>query len=167
MTTFLRITTKYLAAARLIGIGLLVSASLAGCISYQPAQMVPTINLSPEDMRLIDNSETGSGGIDFGLLAAFNESDSLINIEILPGVRVRGVNPGSPASSAGIQVGDVILAIDGLAVNDPDVLTVLEQQTITDSTFEFEVRRNTTVFLATVNARLQGSAVSTSGIVSN
>jgi membrane-associated protease RseP (regulator of RpoE activity) len=35
------------------------------------------------------------------------------------GVRVAGVSPGGPAAQAGIQVGDVIVEIDGAALADP------------------------------------------------
>jgi len=151
--------SSYLSAARFLGLVLVIATNLIACVSYEPAQLVPSISLSPEDMRLIDDATTSNNDIDFGLVTAVNESDSLVNIEILPGVRVRGVNSGSPASSAGIQVGDVILAVDGMPINDPDLLTTLEQQTVIDTTFEFEVRRNTTVFLATVVTRTQASDI--------
>jgi Do/DeqQ family serine protease len=38
------------------------------------------------------------------------------------GVLVKEVTPGSPAAQAGLRVGDVILAVDGHGIEDPDAL---------------------------------------------
>ncbi len=38
------------------------------------------------------------------------------------GVAISGVTPGGPAEKAGLKTGDVILQVDGKAVNDPNVL---------------------------------------------
>jgi len=40
-----------------------------------------------------------------------------------PGATVVDVGPGTPAAGAGIQVGDVIVALDNTQINDPDALS--------------------------------------------
>ncbi|MDD9890329.1 MAG: PDZ domain-containing protein [Gammaproteobacteria bacterium] len=130
---------------------LLASLQLAGCISYEPGILTPAITLSSEDISLTDAANENLK-IDFGLEAGLNESDSLLNIEILPGVRVRNVVTNGPAATAGIQVGDVILAIDDLDTNHPDAIEAL-QQTADSTSFEFRVQRDTTVFGTTVIGR--------------
>lgn len=131
---------------------LLASCLLTACISHEPRQLVPSISLSPENVTLTDNADTQrSAGVDFGLVGGINESDSLTNISVLPGIRVRSVVPGGAADRAGIRPGDVILSVDGDDSNHPDVLDALATATTQNRNFEFEVRRNTTVFLATLN----------------
>ncbi len=129
-----------------------ISAALASCMSSEPRELVPSITLSPELVSLT-GGETLASGLNFGMTTSVNESDSLTNIAVLPGVRVRSVTPNGAADLAGIRSGDVILEIDGREVNQPDAIDALAQQIDTAQTFDFQVRRNTTVFAATVNAR--------------
>ncbi|MEX0964502.1 MAG: PDZ domain-containing protein [Pseudohongiellaceae bacterium] len=133
---------------------LLLSATLlTGCVSYEPAKLVPALNLSAENISLPAANSNGAS-IDFGVQLGLNESDSLSNIEILPGVRVRGVSTNGAADTAGIQPGDIILSIDGTLTNHPDVVTALQQQTAGAQSMLFVVRRNTVVLEATVIPRI-------------
>ena len=126
---------------------------LGACISHEPRQLVPSINLSPETVSLSAGEPIGAG-LNLGMETTLNESDSLSNITVLPGVRVRSITPNGAADLAGLQAGDVILEIDGQAVNHPDVIAALAQQIGTASRFVLHVRRNTTVFETTLNARI-------------
>jgi membrane-associated protease RseP (regulator of RpoE activity) len=126
-------------------------ATLTACVSFEPRQRVPTLSLSPNNVMLADNNGAAqTPGFSFGLTGGINESDSLTNISVLPGIRVRAVAPGGAAERAGIRAGDVILSIDGADSNHPDVLDALALQTSEARQFAFEVRRNTTVFMASV-----------------
>lgn len=140
-------------SATLLCLGL----ALASCISSEPRALVPSITLSPETVSL-SNGEPVGAGLNFGMSTSLNESDSLSNIAILPGVRVRSVNPNGAAELAGIQAGDIILEIDGREINHPDLLEALAQQTGSASAFVLHVRRNTTVFETTLNARMISDA---------
>jgi serine protease Do len=131
-----------------------LSGLLQGCVSYEPAVLVPALTLSPEDVSLVSDRMTTAGALEFGLAVTTNESDSLANVEILPGIRIRTVNPNGPADAAGLQPGDIILAVNGLETNHPDALTALQQQAANDAPFLFKVRRNTVVFEATVQPRV-------------
>ncbi len=126
---------------------------LNSCVSYGPRVLVPSITLSPEELSFTTVESTAQESVDFGLQISANESDSLANIEILPGVRVRAVALNSAADSAGIQVGDIILSIDGMETNHPDVIDQLARQTKSAKEFTFTARRNTVVFEAKVTAR--------------
>ncbi|MBL4581633.1 MAG: PDZ domain-containing protein [Gammaproteobacteria bacterium] len=138
---------------RLSAFALLQLLLLTGCVSYEPAILVPALNLSAEDITLANTAEPSQTRIDFGVELVLNESDSLSNIEILPGVRVRGVSANGPADSAGIQLGDIILSINGTLTNHPDVVEAFQLQTPTSENTLFIVRRNTAVFEATVIPR--------------
>ncbi|MDT8398921.1 MAG: PDZ domain-containing protein [Pseudomonadales bacterium] len=134
---------------------------LQACVSYEPAQLVPSLTLSPEEITLASNGggNAPGKGVDFGLQVAVNESDSLSNLAVLPGVRVRAVTPNGAAAAAGIQVGDVILAIDDLETNQADVVQALALDTPEPRSFVFRLRRNTTVIAATVLARPAAGAL--------
>lgn len=134
---------------------ILLFAGLSACISHEARQLVPSLTLSPEVVTLSGESSrsTPGQGVNFGMVTAINESDSLTNITVLPGVRVRSVTPGAAVAIAGIRAGDVILAIDGRETNHPDLIDAIAMETASAQTFQFQVRRNTTVFDATVNAR--------------
>lgn len=138
---------------------LLGSALLAGCVSYEPRQLAPSIALSPEQLDLSQpDQRSGSGGVEFGLTVSTNESDSLFNIEVLPGVRVREVAPGGPADLAGLRAGDVVLSVNGTETNHPDTLDALSAQSTTGSAFTFRVRRGTAILESGVVARPRASA---------
>lgn len=133
----------------------LLTIILAGltcaCAVYEPARLVPAINLSPEQLAV---RQDGAGLlVDFGLEVAVNESDSLAAVEVLPGVRVVEVAVNGPADSAGIQAGDVILAIDEMETNSPDAMLAIQRMPPQDTSYEFSLRRNTTVLSASVNGR--------------
>ncbi len=54
-----------------------------------------------------------------GLEVALNEADDLASLDLQPGVRVVAVVPDGPADLAGVRVGDVLLEVDGVTVDDP------------------------------------------------
>ncbi|MFT4863139.1 MAG: serine protease Do [Pseudohongiellaceae bacterium] len=123
----------------------LLCGLLGACISYEPRLLPPAISFSAEQVSLTTPASSDRL-LDFGLQLSQNESDSLFNIEILPGVRVRAVSNNGPAASAGIQVGDVILRTNGLATDHPDAFNVLAQTEQSTPSYTLEVRRDTTVF---------------------
>jgi serine protease Do len=148
----LRKTAPNAAGIRLVLLGC-VSFVLTACVSTQPESLTPSISMSSEAINL-STETTNTQGYDFGLSAVLNESDSLSNIEILPGVRVRAVTDNAAAARAGIRVGDVILQVDGNDVNQPDTLDAIALQgSAQEKSFNFVLRRNTSVLQATVNAR--------------
>jgi serine protease Do len=162
-----KIMNKYRTAN--LPFGLFIKAALTtlacftvtACISYAPRTLAPALGMSPENFAV--NAATVAAplaaGVDFGFESAVNESDGLSNIAVLPGVRVRSVRAGGAAALAGIQTGDVVLAIDDIPTDHPDALARIALSTASQTEFAFEVRRDTTVFVATVVATpLPGTA---------
>ncbi len=127
-------------------------AVLSACISYEPRELPPAITFSAEQV-LLTTQAASDDLLDFGLQLSQNESDSLFNIEILPGVRVRAISANGPAASAGIQVGDVILRANGLVTDHPDAFNVLAQTEQSTPSYTLEVRRDTTVFETVLSPR--------------
>lgn len=131
--------------ARYLALGLL--AMLSACATHEPRQLVPSISLSPENvLSPVNTGEPRTGGVDFGMNVTVNESDSLVNVTVLPGVRVNTVRPGSPSDLAGILPGDVILRMGDQETNHPDTVDAIALATDTSRTYTVEVRRDTTVF---------------------
>ena len=129
---------------------ILLLPMLASCVSYEPAILLPAITLSADEVELVSTS--AGSGLDFGIDVSLNESDSLFNVEKLPGVRVRAVNANGPAANAGLEVGDVILRINGPQTDHPDTLLALQTNPADDNQYTLEVRRNTVVFEASLIA---------------
>ena len=129
----------------------LTALLMTSCITYEPAQLIPEITLSTEEVSFVEANHTDLV-VDFGMETSANESDSLLNLEVLPGVRVRSVALNGPADSAGIQAGDVILFINNLPTNEPDAVLAIQTQTQLES-YIFQIQRNTTVFEVTLYGR--------------
>lgn len=115
--------------------------TLGGCVTTEPVAVAPHINLSPETMSFADMA---TSRLDFGLQLTTNESDSLENLTVLPGLRVRSVRSGSTADLAGIRAGDVILSINEVETNAVDVFHALAQSDA--DVFRVRARRDTTVY---------------------
>ncbi|MGH7703945.1 MAG: M28 family peptidase [Gemmatimonadales bacterium] len=58
------------------------------------------------------------------------------------GLRLSGVRPGSPADSAGLRAGDLITAIDGTDVTDPQALTNALRRRRPGDVVEIRILRN-------------------------
>jgi serine protease Do len=121
---------------------------ICGCVSHIPATITPHINLSPENMQLAADSENS---IDFGMEVEGNESDTLDNLEVLPGVRIRSIQPAGAAEMTGLKRGDIILSINDIKTNHPDTIATIFETSKAEQ-FVFEVRRDTTVFETTIEA---------------
>ena len=133
---------------------LIIYLSLTGCISYDSALLVPSITMSTEDVTLQETRSGNSTQLNFGLDVGLNESDSLVNVEILPGVRVRNTTINGPAYLAGILAGDIILSVNDMNTDHPDALLAIQRQIDNRTEFTFKVRRNTTVFEATITGNV-------------
>ncbi len=128
---------------------------LAGC-STSPRLTIP--DPLPEAMAWARPGPEGTGKF-LGLKTAENDSGSLDALFFEPGVRVTRVTEDSPASRAGIALGDVVLEWNGTEVNDPVALDVVVQQSPLDTEVLAMIRRDDTVFQVPV--QLRSTAVGT------
>lgn len=127
--------------------------SLGACIRMEPRVTAPHINLSP-DVVFTQGQNDNSQALDFGLQVGANESDSLANLEVLPGVRVRSITANGAAAAAELKAGDVILSVNDVDTNHPDTFASLLQGVDVGTPVQIKVRRDTTVF----DTSLQGRA---------
>ena len=124
---------------------LLPTLALAACTAWEPLPIPPSL------LALEGVVEYASPtNIFFGVEVAPNESDSLDELEIRPGVRVVSVARDSPAGRAQIRVGDILLTWDGVPVNDPARLEMLRLGVEEDQSVAITLERGTAVLETTV-----------------
>jgi C-terminal processing protease CtpA/Prc len=92
-----------------------------------------------------------------GIEVAFNDSDSLESLDLQPGVRITSVDSGSPASEAGLLVGDVLLSLDAVPTDDPERLASLLRAVDAEREVVLELQRGDEVFAAPVTVRLRST----------
>jgi serine protease Do len=123
----------------------------ASCASTEPASVPPHVNPSPEKLELSSAAPPASALV--GIDTERNEGDSLDNLTVLPGVRIASVEPSGAAVAAGLRAGDVILSVDGVAVDDPDGFEATVARAEPGRSLRIEARRDTVVLEATVSVR--------------
>jgi len=122
----------------------------AGCTTTQPIPL-PRAFLGLEGV--VEEHQGAHGWL--GLEAAPNESASLEELEIRPGVRVTRIDPGSPAEEAGILPGDILLRFQGTPVNDPDRLESLLLGIRKETKVTLQVQRGTGVLAVDVRVKVR------------
>ncbi|MFT7670175.1 MAG: C-terminal processing protease CtpA/Prc [Planctomycetota bacterium] len=127
---------------------------LASC-STTPAYTIP--DPLPEALDWARPQSQDAGNF-LGLKTRENDGGSLDALFFEPGVRVVRVIENSPALTAGIEVGDVLLELDGSEVNDPAALEVLVQRSAAGVEVQAKVRREDTVFELPLTIRSKGSS---------
>ena len=126
--------------------GLRLATLLAALL---PACASTTVPVIPEPLpEALPWSVAAPAGAYLGLNVEENDSGSLDNLYFQPGVRVVSVLPSSPAATAGVQPGDVLLTFDGHEVNDPAALEALLAQAAGGQSARLQVQRADTVFEA-------------------
>lgn len=137
-------------AAAFVGI----VCALAACTTTVPLAPVP--EPLPEALEW---REAETDGVFLGLDTEENDTGSLDALFFKPGVRVVRVVENSPAAVAGIEPGDVVLAMDGDELNDPDALDALVHRHVAGDRLEFKVQRDDTVFSVPVMLAATGVGV--------
>jgi serine protease Do len=102
-----------------------------------PAQIVkPTVD------TLMRNGKVEHGRIGVSITDVTPENAKFFGDSTALGAVVSQVDPDSPGSKAGLQVGDVITAIDGQKVNDSGELQMIVEQKTPGTKIELTVLRN-------------------------
>lgn len=115
----------------------------AGCASA-PVRPVP--DPLPETLAWATAPAAEARGAFLGLKTRENDSGTLDALLFEPGVRVTRVVEGSPAEAAGIEVGDVLLSLDGERTDDSDTLDALVAKRTPGTSAALELQRGDAVF---------------------
>lgn len=81
------------------------------------------------------------------LLGAMQDLENFFHLKVNQGVLIQSVNPGSPAEKAGLRPGDILMAINGRAVDGrfPEQLPAIQRQIASAAaadTLHLEISRN-------------------------
>jgi len=116
---------------------------MVGAIGCTTVPLAPIPEPLPETLEWQAAGQTGAF---LGLKTEENDSGSLDALFFMPGARVTRVIENSPASAAGLRAGDIVLALDTQAVNDPAALDALVARGAPGTGVVLSVQRGDTVF---------------------
>jgi serine protease Do len=83
---------------------------------------IPTSMAKPIMASLLDSGKVARGWLGIAIQTVDTNLASAMGLEAAQGVLVSDVTPDSPAAKAGLRRGDVILTLDGKAMNDSSQL---------------------------------------------
>lgn len=92
--------------------------------------------------QLIANGRVHRGQLGVGVQALTSDLASGLGLKEVRGVLVNSVVPGSPADRAGLRNGDVVKAVDGHPVDDPNALRNRVATTAPDSQVKLSIVRD-------------------------
>ncbi|HEV2395056.1 MAG TPA: DegQ family serine endoprotease [Verrucomicrobiae bacterium] len=128
------------AEGRLIGIN---TAILSGSGGFQGVGFAVPVNMARYVMdRLITTGKVLRGYLGINIQEVTPDLATQFNLpEDSRGVLVGGVSPNSPAAKAGVEDGDVIIAVNGKKVRDPRNLQLVIAQTPPETRVNLQVLR--------------------------
>ncbi len=136
----------------MIGMNTIIWTEGAGSVGVGFAIPINTIKNIIKELK-----EHGKVNRDFWTGISIHSIDAGIakyyNLKNTSGVIVTKVESNSPAAKSGIQVGDVILEINGSKINNEDTIVYLLHQARTDDTLKLKIQRNNKPFF--VNLKLE------------
>jgi Do/DeqQ family serine protease len=127
-------------ASELIGINSQILSPSGGSIGIGfavPSNMARTVM-----DQLIRNGKVRRGQLGVTVLKIPSDEASKLGIDVGPGVAVFQVQAGSAAERAGLRKGDVITALNGTGVNDPNTFRNLVAGTAPGTEVTLTIKRN-------------------------
>lgn len=124
------------AQGELIGINTMIYSRSGGSMGIGFAIPTDTVQKVMNDIIKTGKVSRGWLGIEVGRMP-----ENPASLDAQKGVLVAGLSPDSPAQKAGVQVGDVILSVDGVAVNDSNTLIQTIAQKAPNSQVTLDVVR--------------------------
>lgn len=122
----------------LVGINTVIYSRSGGSMGIGFA--IPTSIIEQVMNALITNGKVSRGWLGVGI--AQNQTNP-ISLESSQGVLVAQVWEGTPAYAAGLQAGDVIVELDGVAIKDANTLSGVVSRHTPNTTLTAKIIRNT------------------------
>lgn len=120
----------------LVGINTMIYSRSGGSMGIGFA--IPTSIVEQVMNGLISTGKVSRGWLGVEIASV---SDNPTSLQTSEGVIIAGVMADGPADKAGLQVGDVVLSIDGKATNDPNTLIGIVSTKAPNSTLTATIKR--------------------------
>ncbi len=127
-------------AGEVIGVNTAIFSPSGGNVGIGFA--VPASTAQDVVAQLIETGSVERGFIGVSLQGIDDNLAEALGLENANGAIVNGVEPGSPAASAGLQEGDVLLSLDGQEIEDPRSLTRRVGELAPDTTISLDLQRD-------------------------
>jgi len=100
---------------KLVGINTAIASQTGSYTGYSFAVPITIVNKVVSDLKMYGTVQRGLMGIQIADIT--DEMKKTLNLTTMQGVYVGNVIQGSAAAKAGLQIGDVIIAIDGRSIS--------------------------------------------------
>ena len=127
-------------AGEVIGVNTAIFSPSGGNVGIGFA--VPASTAQDVVAQLIETGSVERGFIGVNLQGIDENLAEALGLDNANGAIVIGVEPGSPAASAGLREGDVLLALDGEEIEDPRGLTRRVGELAPDTTISLDLQRD-------------------------
>ena len=133
---------------KLVGINTAIYSRSGGSLGIGFAIPVSTAKNVME--QIIQNGSVTRGWIGVEAQEITPELAESFGLTNAKGALIAGVQRGSPADAGGIKPGDILIAVNGKAVKDPQVMLDLIASQSPGDTVPFQLRRQKTLFDTTI-----------------
>ena len=133
---------------KLVGINTAIYSRSGGSLGIGFAIPVSTAKNVME--QIIQNGSVTRGWIGVEAQEITPELAESFGLTNAKGALIAGVQRGSPADAGGIKPGDILIAVNGKAVKDPQVMLDLIASQTPGDTIPFQLRRQKTLFDTTI-----------------
>lgn len=127
-------------AGQVIGVNTAIISPTGGSVGI--GFSIPSNDIKRVAAELQEHGKVRRGWFGVGIGPVSKETAEALGIDFVEGAIINRVEPNSPASSAGIEVGDIIIKWDGKAVDGPNTLSRLVKRTTIDQPVDVVVVRS-------------------------
>lgn len=103
---------------------------------------VPTSTVKPIVEQILKYGETRRGWIGVRIQSVTPEIAESLGLGVARGALVAGISPDGPASAAGIEIGDIVLAFDGRTISAMRDLPRVVAEAVIGSTVDIQLFRD-------------------------
>lgn len=149
---------------RVVGVNTWIASTTGGSIGLGFA--IPSELVDQVTSTLIDKGKVSRGWLGVTITNVDDDMAEAVGLKDAKGAIVTRVTEGSPAEDSGLERGDIIVKINGQAVDDATITTRVVGSLLAGSTNEFELYRNGKRRTISVKVGERPNGLTATGLVS-